>query len=74
MDLKDVNEASPIELDEYEVDNKIYYELAFDWWVHYVFKKLYRIIAKSKTNCWRTKHEYGVRMPKLAAEYLELDM
>ena len=32
MDLKDVNEASPIELDEYEVDNKIYYELAFDWW------------------------------------------
>ena len=40
MDFKDVKEASTIELDEYAVSDKIDYETAFAWWVHYVFKKL----------------------------------
>ena len=35
MDLKYVKEASPIELAEYAVANKIYYDPDFAWWVHY---------------------------------------
>ena len=73
MDLKDVKEASPIELAEYAVANKIYYEPDFAWWMHYVFKKLDRIISKSKTKYCRNTHKYSIRLPKTAAEALELD-
>ena len=48
MDLKDVKEASPIELAEYAVANKIDKEPAFAWWVPYTLKKRQRIISKVK--------------------------
>ena len=70
MDLKDVKEASPIELAEYAVANKIYDEPDFAWWVHSVLKKRGSIIAKAKTMYWRNTHKYGVRIPKTAAESL----
>ena len=73
MDLKYVKEDSPIKLSEYAVVNKIDDDLDFAWWVHYVFKKQYRIISKAKTKYWRTTHEYGIRIPKTEAEALELD-
>ena len=73
MHLKDVKEASPIELAEYAVANKIDHEPAFAWWVPYVFKKRDRIIAKTKAKYWRTTHKYGVRLPKSAAEALQID-
>ena len=58
MDLKGVKEASQIELNEYEVANKIDDEPDFAWWVHYVINKLDRIIAKDKTKYWSTTHKY----------------
>ena len=73
MVLKDVKEASPIELAEYAVANKIDDEPAFTWLVHYVFKKIYRIISKSKTKYWRATHKYGVRLLEPAEKALELD-
>jgi len=39
MDLKDVKEASPIELAEYVDANKIHDEPAFTWWVPYCLRK-----------------------------------
>ena len=39
MYLKDFKEASPIELAEYTVVNKLDDQPAFAWWVHYFFKK-----------------------------------
>ena len=48
VDLKDIKEASPIELSEYAVGNKINDETDFAWWVHYVFNKRDRITAKAK--------------------------
>ena len=48
-DLKDVKDSSPIELDEYEVSNKIDDEPYFAWLVHYIFKKQNRIIGKDNT-------------------------
>ena len=73
MDLKDAKEASTIELDKYTVSNKIDDEPYFAWLVHYVFKKRDRIIDKTNTKYWRTTYKYGVRLPKTAAEALELD-
>ena len=71
--MKDVKEASPIELAEYATANKIYDEPTFAWWVPYAMKKRDRIIAKVKAKYWRTTHKYGVRLPKTAAEALQLD-
>ena len=73
MELKYVKEVSPIEFSEYEVANKIDDDQFFAWWMHYVFKKRDRIIAKAKNKYWRNTHKYGVRLPKTAAEALELD-
>ena len=73
MDLKDIKEASPIELSEYAVANKIYDETYFSLWVHYVFKKQDRIISKSKNKYWIPTRKYDVRLPKTALEALKLD-
>ena len=73
MDLTDVKEDNPIGLAEYEVANKIDDDPAFAWSVNYVFKKQDRIIAKDKSNYWRTTHKYGVRLPKTESEALETD-
>lgn len=73
LDLKDVKDANPIELAEYAINNDLQDEPAFAWWVPYVIRKRERIIAKAKTKYWRTTHKYGVRLPKSAAEALQLD-
>ena len=73
MGLKDVKEASPIELDEYVVANRIDDKPAFAWWVPYTLRKRNRIISKVKTKYWKTTHKYGVRLPKNAAEALKID-
>ena len=49
MDLRDVKEASPIELAEYAVGNRIDNEPAFAWWMPYTLKKREGIISKMKT-------------------------
>ena len=73
MDIKYVKEASPVEFSEYSVSKKIDNEPDFAWWVHCVFKKRDNIISKSKTKYCMATYKYGVRLPKTAAEYLELD-
>ena len=72
MHFKDVKEAIPIELAEYAVSNKIDDDPDFSWWVPYIFKKRDRIISKAKTKYWRNTHKYDVRLPKTAAEALEM--
>ena len=74
MDLKDVKEASPIELAEYAVANRIDDEPAFAWWIPYILKKQNGIISKVKTKYWKTTHKSGVQLPKNAAEALKIDI
>ena len=62
--MKDVKEASPIELAEYAMANHIDNEPAFAWWVPYTLKKRNRIIAKDKTKYWKTTHKYGLGYPR----------
>ena len=72
MDLKDAEEASPIELVEYVVTSKIVEESAFAWWVPYTLKKRKLIIAKVKNEVLEIHSsmlsKYGVCLPKNAEE------
>ena len=73
VDIKDVKEASPIDLSEYVVTNQIADKPAFAWWVPYTPKKTNTIISKIKTNYWRTTHNYGVRLPDIVTEVIQID-
>ena len=46
VDIKDIKEASPIEIDEYAVANQISNEPPFDWWAPYTLNKSDIIISK----------------------------
>ena len=73
MDMKDVKEASPVELAVYSVANRINQEPEFLWWVPYTLKNQNRIISKVKAKYWRTTHKYGVRLPKTVDKALKID-
>ncbi|KAL7544893.1 hypothetical protein ACHAWF_008256 [Thalassiosira exigua] len=73
LPLRDVKEASPIELAEYAVAMGLDKEPAFAWWVDYVLKKRDRIIKKAKSKYWRTTHKYDIRVPKTPEEALRID-
>ena len=51
--MKDIKEASPIELAEYAVVNQIHDEPVFVWWVTYYLRKRDIIISKVKQNIER---------------------
>ena len=72
MDLKYVKEASLIALADYAVANKIDGEPDFAWWVHYVFKKRDRIIAKPNTKYCKITHKSVCLSVGPATETLKL--
>ena len=72
--LKDVKEANSVKLAEYAVASKIRDEPAFPWCVPYILRKRDRTISKAKTKYWKTAHKYGMRLPKTAAEVLQVDV
>jgi hypothetical protein len=43
--LKNLREANPIEVAEYDISNKIESEPTFSWWVPHTLKKRDRIIG-----------------------------
>jgi hypothetical protein len=66
--LKDLKESYPIEVAEYARANKIAEEPAFAWWTNGVLCQRNQIIAKLKSWYWKTTHEFGIKLPHLAAE------
>ena len=48
-------------------------EPAFAWWVNYVHKKRERILSKVKSKYWVRTHKYGIRVPKIVQEAIEID-
>ncbi|KAL7527783.1 hypothetical protein ACHAWF_002305 [Thalassiosira exigua] len=71
--LRDVKEASPVELAEYAVTMDLDKEPAFTWWVDYVSKKRKMIIKKAKSKYWRTTQKCGIQIPKTPEEALRID-
>lgn len=73
IDLKDLRDSNPIEVEEYAVANKIDDEPAFVWWVQNTLRRRDRIISNAKTKYWRTTHKFGIRVPKTVEEALRID-
>ena len=71
--VKDVKEAYPVQLSEYAVQNRVSEQPAFAWWIKYVLKKSYCIVSKTASKYWQKTHKYGVRIPKLVKEALQID-
>ena len=73
IELKDIKDSYPVEMDEFAVASQIQDKPAFAWWVPYTMKKRNRIISKIKSKYWQRTHKYGVRMPKSVKEAYEID-
>jgi hypothetical protein len=67
--LADLKASNPVEVAEYSVANQQVEEPAFKWWVSHGN----RIISKVKSRYWKTTHKFGIRLPKLVKEALEID-
>jgi hypothetical protein len=73
VDLKHVKDSNPIQIAEYAVANRLQEEPAFKWWVAETLRTRNRIIAKVKSRYWKTSHKYGVKLPHLVTEALQID-
>ena len=71
--MKDVKNASPIELAEYAIRNGLKDEPAFAWWIGHEMRKRNHIIAKLKSKYWQRTHKYGIRVPKSVQEAYRID-
>jgi hypothetical protein len=71
--LKDLKESYPVEVAEYAKANKIDEELAFAWWVNDVLRRRNRIIAKIKSQYWKTTHKLGIELPHSVEEAFAID-
>ena len=57
------------------MDQEIYHDPEFNWWVNYVFKKRLRIISlvKKRKSCYFKKtYKFGNELPKSVAQLYEL--
>jgi Reverse transcriptase (RNA-dependent DNA polymerase) len=43
------------------------------WWVPHIIHRRNRIVSKVKSRYWKTKHKFGIRLPKSVKEALEID-
>jgi hypothetical protein len=71
--LKDLKDSNPIEVAEYEVENKLVSVPAFAWWVPTVLRQRDRNIMKVKS-CYHVRtHKFGIEIPKTVKHALEID-
>ena len=69
--LKDLKKSHPVETDKYSVDQDIYPEPAYNWWVNAVLKKSFRILSlikKRNTRYLKKTHKFGIEVPKSVAQ------
>ena len=71
--IKDVKDSFPVELVEYAVLNQIADEPSFSWWIKKVLKKRDRIISNKAIKYWQKTHNYGLCIPHLVKEAVEID-
>jgi hypothetical protein len=73
--LKVLNASHPIEVAEYAITNRLGEEPAFKWWVipHVLVGRRIRIISKVKSRYWKPTYKFGICLPKMVEEALEID-
>ena len=73
LPMCEVKNANPVETAEYTVASKIDNEPAFKWWVSKTLKIWQAIVAKVKSQYWRTMHKFGVKLPHSSEEAYKID-
>ena len=73
LPMCEVKNANPVETAEYAVASKIGDDPAFKWWVSKTLKKWQAIVAKVKSQYWRTMHKFGVQLPHSVEEAYKID-
>ena len=68
-----MKESNPIEVVEYAVSQNIQDEPAFKWWVPWTLRKRDRIISAVNSRVTKTRHKYGVEVPRSIKEAIALD-
>ena len=46
--LKDIKDLYPVQMAEYEIENRILEEPEFAWWTKHVLNKRYQILSKTQ--------------------------
>ena len=62
--MKYIKVSNPVELAEYTVANNIEDEPSFKWWLKDVLHKQDLIVSKFKAKYCRTRHKFGIQVPK----------
>ena len=65
--------SNPIDLTEYIKNNNLTNEPAFNWWVKQTLTRRDKIISKFKTRRNKGKVKFGIKVPDIVEEALELD-
>eukprot|EP00536_Pseudo-nitzschia_multiseries_P010506 jgi/Psemu1/26146/gm1.26146_g len=75
VQIADAKESFPIEVKEYAANNKITpEEPAFSWWVKDgVLQSMDRVICKIRSKYWRRFYKFGIKLPHLVKEALEIN-
>ena len=71
--LADLKHSNPVELIEYAVSNQLQEDPAFKWQVKDVLRQRYQIIYKFKKKYWQKSHNFGIRIPNMVKEALDID-
>ena len=71
--LSDLKESYPVKVTEYVAGCDLQEEPAFSWWIPQVLRKRARIIAVVNKRYHKHTHKFGIRVPKMVREALDLD-
>ena len=68
VELKDMKDSYPVELDTYAEDRELLEEPAFAWWTTNVFRRKRRMMKAVKSKYWEKTSKYGIPIPKTVKE------
>jgi hypothetical protein len=71
--LKDLKASNPIKVAEYAIANRLIEEPAFKWWAPHILCHRNQIISKVKSQYWKTTDKFGICLPKMVEEALEIN-
>ena len=73
IDLKILKESNPIQVAEYATSRDIHEHPAFAWWVPYVLQKHDVIVSAVNLRLRKCSHKYGIELPRLVRDAIDLD-
>jgi hypothetical protein len=73
IDLKILKESNPIQVAEYATSHDIHEHPAFAWWVLFVLQKCDVIVSAVNLRVWKRSHKYGIELPCLVRDAVDLD-